>query len=96
MKYMLFGLLLIILISCKTTTGVVGEVVIDCTGSYVRIDNKDYRVCNKEVLEGYKQEDKVLVRMKRIDNCSSGEIVCMMYLAYEYQVKVQFVRKADD
>ena len=76
-----------------STTGVEAELNIDCTGYYLKVEDQEFRVCNKEILEDLKQEDKVLVRMKKIDKCSSDEIVCMMFHPYEYDVKVQFLRK---
>lgn len=76
-----------------STTGVEAQLNIDCTGHYLKVKDQEFRVCNKEILEDLKQEDKVLVRMKKIDNCSSDEIVCMMFHPYEYDVKVQFLRK---
>ncbi|TNF47982.1 MAG: hypothetical protein EP305_06555 [Bacteroidetes bacterium] len=93
MRLFLASVMFLFLSGCMSTTGVEAQLNIDCTGHYLKVKDQEFRVCNKEILEDLKQEDKVLVRMKKIDNCSSDEIVCMMFHPYEYDVKVQFLRK---
>ncbi|MGB4773826.1 MAG: hypothetical protein WBP45_01520, partial [Daejeonella sp.] len=61
MKRILFvtALLLIIIISCKKENLETMIVVKDCTGTYLRLNNKDYKVCNFKTVVSFKEGEKV-------------------------------------
>ena len=81
--------------SCATVSGVEAIVVRDCTGTYVRIDEKDYLVCNINLLEKYNEGDTVRVRFSRIDKCPEldSAITCMMYHQNEGMVRLKKVNR---
>lgn len=92
-KYFLhLTLLLSLLTSCGTSKGISAEVVRDCTGVYVRVDNKDYFVCNKSALVDKENGAQVNIKMEedQADNCEGkNDIVCMMYHEHKGVVKVK-------
>lgn len=56
-------------------------VIRDCTGTYLRKDGKDYRVCNLERVEAYANGIEVRVSYKKLQECKGSgadQIVCMM------------------
>lgn len=59
-------------------------VVKDCTGTYVRHQGQDYKVCNDEVLESYKNKSAVELNFSDVNPCKVEENVatCMMYHAF--------------
>lgn len=85
-----FILLSLIASSCSTVSGIEAVVIRDCTGTYVRVDGKDYLVCNREKLKEYQEGDTVRVRFKKTTYCQElkDEIVCMMYHEHEGMVKL--------
>jgi len=63
--------------STKTTT-----VVRDCTGIYLRMDGKDYRVCNTEKVDQLANGTVVSASFNKLKQCNGtarDAIVCMMY-----------------
>ncbi|MES2799405.1 MAG: hypothetical protein V4638_05265 [Bacteroidota bacterium] len=83
--------------SCAVSKSVEAKVVRDCTGVYVRIDEKDYLVCNKSKLVNFENGDLVLVKSNETDNIDECEgkndIVCMMYHEHAAVVTVSSIKK---
>lgn len=72
------------------------EVVIvkDCTGTYLRINDLDYKVCNLPMTETYSDGDTILAQYELIEECShenQPEMVCMMYHGYESWVTIESI-----
>lgn len=72
------------------------EVVIvrDCTGTYFRDNNKDYKVCNLPVTEPYADGDTLLASYTVIEECtdpSQPEVSCMMYHEHESWITVEAI-----
>lgn len=66
-------------------------VVKDCTGSYLKINGKDYRVCNIEQLEGFANGDIIHAKYRTLKECSGKAVevpVCMMYHQYEGWIQI--------
>ena len=84
-----------LLASCASVTGVEAVVVKDCTGTYVRVSEKDYLVCNKELLDQNQSGDTLHVRFEQISHCPRLDttIVCMMYHQHEGLVKLKKINK---
>jgi len=85
----------LMLFSCKKKALENMTVVRDCTGTYLRIDRKDYRVCNLEKLTTY--NDGVIVKAKfhKLKECNGSgmnQIVCMMYHQHEGWIEVTEVK----
>ena len=90
MKNLLF-ILIMLLVSCKKNDCVKAELVKDCTGVYLRIDSKDYQVCNLEKVSAFNNGAKISVSYKKISECkgtASDQVVCLMYHANEGWVEV--------
>lgn len=69
----------ILLISCSKIDGKNMVVVKDCTGSYLRLHDKDYQVCNIEIVEDFEDGSRVKASFERIDSCENNWIACFMY-----------------
>ncbi|MBL7932795.1 MAG: hypothetical protein JNL60_12875 [Bacteroidia bacterium] len=58
-------------------------VVKDCTGTYLRYDNKDHLICNEDKLDGYESGTAVNVSILRDDNCRSEGVHCAALHHYQ-------------
>ena len=69
------------------------EVISDCTGLYLRLDEGDYLVCNQELLRD-KVGKEVSVTFEKTDQCPEfkDKVVCMMYHENLGLVRVTSVR----
>ncbi len=68
--------------SCKKERNIEATIFIDCTGTYLRINKKDYKVCNLEKTENYTHGQTVEVIFKKMHDCDgSGNLpsVCELY-----------------
>lgn len=68
-------------------------VIKDCTGKYLRIDKKDYPICNSEVVSTIANETKVKATFEKIGNTKCPErnqAHCQMVHEYPmaYWIKV--------
>lgn len=85
-----------ILVACLTgsftSTGAKknnATVVRDCSGTYLRMQNDDYLVCNKEILTDIADGSMVEVRYKKVKTCPpTDEVVCMLYHDHKGIVQV--------
>ena len=70
---------LLTLFSCKRETNTM-TVIKDCTGTYLRMDGKDFHVCNIGKLSLFSTGTTVNATFKKIDNCKRLEdmVVCKM------------------
>jgi hypothetical protein len=89
---LLGALALFTLTSCKKETTRKMTVIKDCTGSYLRIDGKDYNVCNYAMLEPFPNNATVTASYKRISGCTNDRIVCMMFHENEGWIEVVAIR----
>jgi len=65
-------------------------VVKDCSGTYLRLDGKDYHVCNEEKLSSFSSGTNVTATFKTLQNCKALEekIVCKLYHQNEGWIEV--------
>ena len=80
-RFFLFPLFLILLFSsCKKVTHDPVTVVRDCTGTYLRYNEKDWHVCNPEKLDGIQDGQAIKATYKKINDCPAAEnwTVCLM------------------
>jgi hypothetical protein len=78
--------------SCSKEKDASAQVIRDCTGTYLRLDDKDYLVCNKEELDGFDNGSEVIATFKKVKSCNDGDVaVCMLYHHYEYEVEVKSI-----
>lgn len=67
--------------SCQKEKNKVATLLRDCTGTYVRYNEKDYRVCNLEKTNSFSDSSIVKITFKKISVCEGSakdQIVCMM------------------
>lgn len=70
---------LTLFVSCLKVNDKDMIVVKDCTGSYLRYNEKDYHICNIEVVENYVSWTEVEASFKMIKECPDyDEVVCDM------------------
>lgn len=71
-------------------------VITDCTGTYLRVNGKDYHVCNTEKMTGFQNFQVVVADYKKIDECkgsAADDIVCMMLHENEGWIEVTSIAK---
>lgn len=92
-KLLFLSLFTLVLTACGSVSGVNAVIVRDCTGTYVRVAEKDYLVCNIELLDKVDTGDTVRVRFQPIEKCARLDttIVCMMYHPNEGKVQLKKV-----
>lgn len=62
----------------------------NCTGTYLKIDNKFSYVCNSEVLASYANGQAVSVSYESLEGCSStGSTVCAMAFSYDSVIEIK-------
>ena len=69
-------------------------VVKDCTGTYLRINQKDYMVCNYEVLQNYSNGAEIKVDFKTEESCFHliDLVVCEMYHENEGLIQITKIK----
>lgn len=90
-KIMILTASIAILSSCTKQHSQNVTVIKDCTGSYLRIDNKDYRVCNLEMVSAFKDGEQISASYQKIKECHGSAIdaiVCMMVHQNEGWIEV--------
>ena len=62
----------------------------DCTGTYLRVDSKDWLVCNAEILSKHKEGAVVSAKFERTNLCPefADKVVCMMYHENEGLIRI--------
>ncbi len=73
-------------------TEVKAEFVKDCTGSYLKIDGNDYKVCNFESTANYEAGDVIYASITKLSECSTispDQYTCKMAHAYASYIKVR-------
>ena len=96
MKSFVFSFLVILLVTvpgcCKSKSA---TIVRDCTGTYLRISEKDYRVCNFEKVANYLNGEEVVVTFNKTCSCTgpaNDQIQCMMYHEFESWIEVTKIK----
>jgi transposase len=85
--FILLSMVVLLLFSCEKS-GKSVQVVRNCTGIYLRVNGKEYRVCNSEKLSEYPNGVSIKVSYKHIKKCNSDDIVCMMVYPNDGDIKV--------
>jgi hypothetical protein len=106
MKYLFIAtiaLVLLVQIGCKKTDHngpCVGQysgnmhVIKDCTGSYLRHQSIDYKICNASAVAGYKNGDLVNASFNKISSCNSFPgYICQLYHENEGFITVLCITK---
>lgn len=73
--------------ACKKSKSCI--IIKDCTGSYIRIEDSDYLICNNQMVNDYESNTKVTVLYKTVEKCPpTNTIRCRMYHKNEGCVKL--------
>jgi hypothetical protein len=81
--------------SCKKERNQTVTVERDCTGTYLRLDGKDYQVCNLEKVSSFSDGATVIATFKKINECKGSAkdaIVCYMLHANEGWIEVDKIK----
>ena len=91
--FLYISLITLILFSCKKETKNQEMTVIkDCSGTYLRMEDKDYQVCNFEETDRFEENEVVMVSFRKIDTCEALEgAVCMLYHENEGLIKIIYI-----
>lgn len=85
-----------LLFSCKKENYVNATIIKDCTGTYLRVLDKDYQVCNIEETASIENEQKVLANFNLLKQCKGTAITvpsCYMYHPNEGWINVIDIKK---
>lgn len=57
------------------------QIIRDCTGTYIRMNEKDFKVCNEEAVKNIDSDTSVNLTFQNVDSCPVDEdvVTCMMY-----------------
>lgn len=83
-----FSIINLLLLSCnkRHTLAVLDR---NCTGTYLEVDDRSYRVCNVEKLSSYENGDMIDVHFRVTDECDNlDEVICMMAVEYDASVEI--------
>ncbi len=81
--------------SCKKEGNQTVTVERDCTGTYLRLDGKDYQVCNLEKVSSFSDGTTVTATFKKIKECNGSAkdgIVCHMLHGNEGWIEVEKIK----
>jgi len=81
--------------SCKKERNQIVTVERDCTGTYLRLDGKDYQVCNLEKVSSFSDGATVTATFRKIKECNGSAkdaIVCYMLHANEGWIEVDKIK----
>lgn len=72
-----------------------GTIVRNCTGTYIRVNEKDWHVCNFELLKNYKEGIRLSVTYEIPEDCPefNGIAVCMMYHPHEGLIRILGIKR---
>ncbi|MFN3021053.1 hypothetical protein ACK1KB_08715 [Chryseobacterium sp. TY3] len=83
-----------ILLSCASqlsNSSETGNIVRDCTGTYIRIAGKgDFLVCNDTLIKDKKDGEKLNVNYEMTKDCNErdGIVTCMMYHEHKGLIRI--------
>lgn len=92
-KYFFVLLSFVALFACNKEKSERATVIKDCTGTYLRINGKDYHVCNIEKSGAYANGTAVTASYKLIPTCNSNEVVCMMLHESEGWIEILSIKE---
>lgn len=97
-KIIPFSLVMLIVLTLSMTSctkhATRAVVLKDCTGTYLRIHNKDYNVCNFELIQSYPEGTELNVFFQKIDECNplGDPIICEMYHKTEGIIEITKIK----
>ena len=78
--------------SCSKVNTQSMKVIRDCTGTYLRADGQDFRVCNTSALGNFDDNEVIHVTVEKVEHCDPpAEAICLMAHEHRGLVKVREV-----
>ena len=62
-------------------------VIKNCTGSYLRFEDNDFKICNPEIIESYQRGEGITVKIRYNDQCSY-DFECYLHFPFEGSVEI--------
>ena len=90
--HLVIMLLLYQAFACTKTDYETRTVIKNCTGVYLRIDSKDYFVCNPEKLAKYGNNAEIKVAYSMCSECTSDGPVCLLVYPNNGWLKINKVK----
>jgi len=88
-------LLTLTFFSCKKEGTQNATVIKDCTGTYLRLEGKDYKVCNIEKTSSLENGINISVTFKKLIECNgsgnSGQI-CDLYHQFDSWIEIENIK----
>lgn len=89
LRPILFAFGLALLLSSCYKRNIFGIVHRNCTGTYIKFDERFYRVGNKDILQDFQSGEMVEVSFRTCNDCfDEDEIICMMAMEYESVIEI--------
>ncbi len=83
------------LMACNKEKNQKAQIVIDCTGIYLRLDGLDYHVCNLDKVSSFSDGESVTVTYRKLSQCNGSAqsaFVCEMLHANEGWIEVTEIK----
>lgn len=77
---------------CRKTDWIATELERNCTGTYLRIMDKNYFVCNPETLAFFEDGDLLETKVQYTSECVLDGAVCLMLFPVDGYLRVRKVR----
>ncbi len=94
MKILALVLILFTIVSCEKDYEEY-IVIKGCEGQYLRKDNLDYSICNKEELENFENGNTVIAKIELLESCTDNGIYCAMVHPFETASGIYKITKID-
>lgn len=96
LQILTLSLLSLLVFSCASMKekGQTMKVVRDCTGTYLRFNEKDFHVCNLDAVKDFADNQVVEASFTKASECkdpSQPDMVCMMYHENEGWIKINTI-----
>ena len=72
---------------CKDSQTQTAIVIKNCTGSYLRFEDNDFKICNPDIMASHPEGEVVIVRLRYNDQCSD-DFACNLHYPFEGWVEV--------
>lgn len=90
--YVITLLLTLTFFSCKKQVIENATVIKDCTGTYLRLKGKDYKVCNFEKVSSLQNGTNVSVTFKKLTECDgsgNSAVTCYVFHQFDSWIEIE-------
>lgn len=79
---------ILLLGSCGVTREMQGTIVKDCTGTYIRHNNIDFKICNESEIGSAYVDQRITINYKEVNDCKNAS-TCPIYHPSAKNIKVK-------